>query len=97
MAAIRPPAVAIERRTGRNVLLLDGKPTPLNQYKGFTDYRLMGECGGNMVITFNRGQRLFKDATFDKADFDPETLRFKHPREGFPEIPVEKIGIEREQ
>ena len=80
MAAIRPPAVAIERRAGRNVLLLDGKPTPLNQYKGFTDYRLMGECGGNMVITFNRGQRLFKDATFDKADFDPETGNFDFSR-----------------
>ncbi len=32
----------------------------------------------------------------EEADFDPKTLRFKHPREGFPEIPVEKIGIEKE-
>lgn len=28
----------------------------------------------------------------DEADFDPDTLKFRHPREGFPEIPVEKIG-----
>ena len=80
MAAIRPPDVAIERRAGRNVLLLDGRPTPLNQYKGFTDYRLMGECGGNMVITFNRGTRLFLDATFDKADLDPKTGAFDFSR-----------------
>ena len=80
MAAIRPSTVSIERRKGRNVLLLDGNPTPLNQYKGFTDYRLMGECGGNMVITFNRGQRLFKEATFDKADYDPKTGTFDFSR-----------------
>ena len=80
MAAIRPPDVAIERRVGRNVLLLDGRTTPLNQYKGFTDYRLMGECGGNMVITFNRGTRLFLDATFDKADLDPKTGAFDFSR-----------------
>ena len=80
LAAIRPATVAIERRSGRNVLLLDGQPTPLNQYKGFTDYRLMGECGGNMVITFNRGQRLFREATFDKADFDPKTGTFDFSR-----------------
>ena len=80
MAAIRPAHVVIERRNGRNILLLDGKPTPLNQYKGFTDYRLMGECGGNFVITFNRGQRLFLDATFDKADWDPKTGKFDFSR-----------------
>ena len=80
MAAIRPSTVSIARRRGRNVLLLDGKPTPLNQYKGFADYRQMGECGGNMVITFNRGQRLFRDATFDKADLDPATGTFDFSR-----------------
>ena len=80
MAAIRPPAIAVERRAGRNVLLLDGVPTPVNQYKGFTDYRLMGECGGNSVITFNRGMRLFASATFDKADLDPATGAFDFSR-----------------
>ncbi len=80
MAAIRPPLVSIERRNGRNVLLMDGRPTPLNQYKGFTDYRLMGECGGNFVITFNRGTRLFQDATFDRADLDLATGTFDFSR-----------------
>ncbi len=28
----------------------------------------------------------------DEADFDPDTLKFRHPREGFPEIPVNEIG-----
>ncbi len=31
-------------------------------------------------------------ATTDEADFDMDTLHFRHPREGFPEIPSEKIG-----
>jgi hypothetical protein len=40
------------------------------------------------------GNSLYRSC--EEADFDPKTLRFKHPREGFPEIPVDKIGIERE-
>ncbi len=32
----------------------------------------------------------------EEADFDMETLHFRHPRPDFPEIPVEKIGIEKE-
>ena len=80
MAKIPPATGEVGRRGGRNVFLLNGKPSPLNQYKGFTDYRLMGECGGNAVITFNRGTRLFLDATFDEAVRDEKTGRFDFSR-----------------
>ena len=80
MAKIPPATAEIVRRGGRNVLVLDGKAAPLNQYKGFTDYRLMGECGGNTVITFNRGTRLFLDATFDEAVRDEITGKFDFSR-----------------
>ena len=80
MAGITPATAEIGRRNGRNVFLLNGKASPLNQYKGFTDYRLMGECGGNTVITFNRGTRLFLDATFDEAVRDEITGKFDFSR-----------------
>ncbi len=31
----------------------------------------------------------------DEADFDMTSLKFKHPREGFPDLPVEEIGIQK--
>lgn len=34
--------------------------------------------------------------TAEEADLDTETWRFRHPRAGFPEIPVEKIGPEED-
>ncbi len=80
MAAIPPATPAIERRQGRNLLVVDGKPMPFNQYKGFTDYRLMGECGGDLVMTFNRGTRLFRDASFDRANRDKVTGEYDFSR-----------------
>lgn len=80
MAKLPRFEAVIAPRKGRNVLMVDGKPFPLNQYKGFTDYRLMGECGGNTVITFNRGTRLFLDATFDEAVRDEKTGEFDFSR-----------------
>ena len=73
LAKIPPATAAIERCSGRNVAIVDGEPMPLNEYKGFTDYRLMGECGGNVVMTFNRGSRLFLNVSFDKAVRNAET------------------------
>lgn len=80
MARIAPATAKVVRRKGRNTLAIDGKEVPLNQYKGFTDYRLMGECGGNVVITFNRGTRLFLDSTFDEAVRDEDTGEFDFSR-----------------
>ena len=34
--------------------------------------------------------------TAEEADLDLEVWRFRHPRAGFPEIPVEKIGPEED-
>lgn len=34
---------------------------------------------------------------FDEADFDFTSLKFKHPRPGFPEIPVDSIGRMKEE
>lgn len=73
LARVPPATAMVERRDGRNVAVVDGFPTPLNEYKGFTDYRLMGECGGHVVMTFNRGTRLFLDVSFDKAVRDAAT------------------------
>ncbi len=80
MAKIAPSTAKVVRRKGRNTLVIDGKEAPLNQYKGFTDYRLMGECGGNVVITFNRGTRLFLDSTFDEAVRDEKSGEFDFSR-----------------
>ena len=34
--------------------------------------------------------------SFEEADLDPETLNFRHPREGFPKIDVSAIGRRKE-
>jgi len=73
LAKVPPATAVIERRPGRNVVVVDGRPMPFNQYKGFADYRLMGECGGHLVLTFGRGTRLFRSASFDAADRDEKT------------------------
>ncbi len=44
------------------------------------------------VYDYNDIGENFTYHTCDEADFDPDTLKFRHPREGFPEIPVNEIG-----
>ncbi len=44
------------------------------------------------VYDYNDIGENFTYHTCDEADFDPDTLKFRHPREGFPEIPVDEIG-----
>lgn len=73
LAKVPPATATIERRLGRNVAVVDGNPMPLNEYKGFSDYRLMGECGGNVVMTFNRASRLFLSVSFDRSVRNAET------------------------
>ena len=76
MARIRPATARIERRVGRNVAVVDGKVMPFNQYKGCTDYRMMGESGGDMVMTMCRGARLFVPVSFDRPDWDEKKGAF---------------------
>ena len=80
MAKIPPATARIECRNGRNLAVVDGKVVPFNQYKGCVDYRLMGESGGDLVMTFNRGARLFVPASFDRPDWDEESGTFDFSR-----------------
>ena len=80
LAKIPPATAEIVRRGGRTVALVDGKPMPYNQYKGFTDYRQMGECGADLVLTFNRGTRLFRGVSWDRPVRDEKTGVFDFSR-----------------
>ncbi|MBQ2630325.1 MAG: hypothetical protein IJG13_11670 [Kiritimatiellae bacterium] len=80
MAKIPPATARIECRTGRNLAVVDGKVMPFNQYKGVTDYRMMGESGGDMVMTMCRGARLFVPASFDRPDWDEKKGMFDFSR-----------------
>ncbi len=44
------------------------------------------------VYDYNDIGKNFTYHDCDEADFDPDTLTFRHPREGFPDIPVDNIG-----
>lgn len=80
MAKIPPATAEIVSRGGRTIALVDGNPTPYNQYKGFTDYRQMGECGGHLVVTYNRGTLLFRGVSWDKSVRDEKTGTFDFSR-----------------
>ena len=80
MAKIPPATVRIECRAGRNLAVVDGKVMPFNQYKGCIDYRQMGESGGDLVMTFCRGARLFIPVSFDRPDWDEERGAFDFSR-----------------
>jgi len=80
LAAVPPATVRIVRKGDRMVALVDGRPMPYNQYKGFTDYRQMGECGADLVVTHNRGTLLFRSVWWDKAVRDEQTGVFDFTR-----------------
>jgi len=80
MAKIPPATARIECHAGRNLAVVDGKVMPFNQYKGVVDYRLMADCGGDLVMTFNRGARLFIPASFDSPDWDEKRKAFDFSR-----------------
>ena len=80
MAAIPPATARIECRNGRNLAVIDGKVMPFNQYKGFTDYRMFGESGGDLVMTMNRGARLFLPVSFDRPAWDSKKRKFDFTR-----------------
>ena len=76
-----PPATAfVEKRGGRPTLIVDGKPMIMNAYKGEADFRIFGEAGGNLVITFNRGSRLYFSVDWDRALYNPQTDKFDFTR-----------------
>ena len=76
MKAIPPAKAEVVRRNGVPVLLVDGKELLVNAYKGDHDYRIIGEAGGDLILTFNCGQRLFISERWDKALWDPEKKKF---------------------
>ena len=54
---------------------------------------------GGIADSVYRYSRVTDNAVYrtcEEAGLDPETWRFRSPRPGFPEIPVEKIGPEPE-
>ena len=78
MKNISPAAARVEKRNGRPALIVDGKPLELNAYKGHYDFSKFGESGGDLVISFNCGQRLYTGAYWDKALWDPATGTFDY-------------------
>lgn len=72
LAALRkitPATSRVERRNGRPVLILDGRPVPVKGYKGSRDYGPLARAGANLMITFNSGTTLF----WDKMRWDMAT------------------------
>lgn len=47
------------------------------------------------VYDYNDIGENFTFHSFEEADLDPDTLTFRHPREGFPEIDVNAIGRQK--
>ena len=76
MAAIPPATAEVRPRNGKPALFVDGRHWPINMYKGAADYRLFGEAGGDLVLSFNNGSRLYASVKWDKACWDPKAGRF---------------------
>lgn len=76
MSKITPSTAEVRRENGVPALFIDGRKTPVNIYKGATDYRLMGEAGADIVLSFNCGSRLYASVKWDKALWDPKTEKF---------------------
>ncbi|MBR2345083.1 MAG: hypothetical protein IKA71_04790 [Lentisphaeria bacterium] len=80
MKKITPATAEVVKRNGVPALMVNGKQLLLNAYKGHTDYKITGEAGGDLIITFNCGQRLFTNERWDKALWDYETGKFDFTR-----------------
>ena len=71
---------------------------PVNPANVVLENNIVIGSGGSLgeiaqsVYDFNEIGRNPVYASAEEADFDELTLKFRHPREDFPEIPVEKIG-----
>ncbi len=78
MAKTGPATASVEKRNGIPALIVDGKQMPLNAYKGHYDFSKFGEAGGDLVITFNCGMRLYSGPRWDKALWDPVTKSFDY-------------------
>jgi len=76
MSELPGSAAWVETRNGRPLLVVDGKVTPLNAYKGDADYKMFGESGGNIILTFNCGRRMFRGVAWDKELYDAKTGKF---------------------
>ncbi len=76
MKALPLPVAKVIRKHGKPVLTVNGEELPLNGYKGFTDYKLFGEAGGDLIVSFNCGQRLWCGVSWDKALWDNEKKCF---------------------
>ena len=80
MAALKPAEAAVRTENGVTALYVDGRKMTFNAYKGAADYRLMGEAGGDIVLSFNCGGRLYASVDWDKALWDEKNGRFDFTR-----------------
>ncbi|MGN1347148.1 MAG: right-handed parallel beta-helix repeat-containing protein [Eubacteriales bacterium] len=48
------------------------------------------------VYDYNDIGENYTYSTCEEADLDPDTLTFRHPREGFPDLPVSEMGRKQE-
>lgn len=76
MKKITPSVAEVVTRNGRPVLLVDGREKIINAYKGDHDYKLIGEAGGDVIFSFNCGQRLYIGEYWDKELYDAEKKKF---------------------
>lgn len=76
MKKIVPATAEVVSRNGRPVLMVNGKEMVINAYKGDHDYKLIGEAGGDIIFSFNCGQRLFIGEYWDKELYDAEKKKF---------------------
>jgi hypothetical protein len=80
MAAMAPSVAEVRKDNGVPALCVDGVKTPFNCYKGGTDFRLMGEAGGDLVLSFNGGGRLYASVDWDKALWNADKGEFDFKR-----------------
>ena len=76
MSKLKPSAAEVRKENGVPALFVDGRKMPLNGYKGAADYKLMGEAGSDMVLSFNCGSRLYASVRWDKALWDSKAKKF---------------------
>ena len=80
MKKLVPATAIVKKYKGVPQLIVDGKPMLLNGYKGHYDFSKFGQAGGNLIISFNCGARLYNGVYWDKALWEEKTNSFDYSR-----------------
>ena len=80
MKKLSPATAIVKKHNGVPQLLVNGKPMLLNGYKGHYDFSKFGQAGGDLIISFNCGARLYNSVYWDKALWDEKNNTFNYTR-----------------